>query len=509
MGFKEDILKTPERTAFSAAVSSGLVTHAFGLFNVIYNYDNITSLVGGYGTGIPSGRWFLGILSTILSPLELNYNLPFLNGLLLILFLALSAGMVVSLFQIKNRLSAAALGMLFVVFPTVTSTMFFRYTAPPYGLAIFLAVLAAWVLPKKGGLLLSGLLTALSLGIYQAYALITITIFVIQLIQDSLKENATVWPVVRRGLYCCAALLAGILLYYGFLEIFLDLYQQELNNYQGMQDMGNLSLSAMPGLIRRAYMDFCKLPFRDYCQLAHTPLLKGCYIFMALLCGVMIASILFQQKKVISIFMTGTLCALFPLAVNFIVIMCPQSNIYTLMVYSFVLIPCLPLVLWEEMEHIDLPAIKSMLSKTIVVVTAAMIILYSYYANVNYSAQHHATEQLGHYANSILTQARTTPGFDDDKKWAFIGPHQDPMRYFAWHNGIIYGGSTGPEELMNAYSFDAWFWGYLGYGYATATLDEIQMLSTCDTVKVMPCWPDYGAMQVVEDYLVVKFQDIS
>lgn len=509
MGYKEEILKTPERTACASALLAGVATHAFGLVNILHNYDNVTQLVDGFGTGIPSGRWFLEILTTVLAALELDYNLPVLSGFAMIVLLALSAGFAVSAFQVKNRWSSAAIGMLFVVFPTVTSTMFFRYTAPPYGLGIFLAVLAAWVLPKKGGLLLSALFTAMSLGIYQAYAPVTITIFVIQLIQASLKEDAEFWAVVRLGLYCCAALLAGIILYYVLLKVFLVVYQQELNNYQGMQDMGKISLSTLPGLIRRAYVDFCKLPLRDYCKLAHTPLLKACYLLMALFSGIMVLWLLFKRKKASTVLLTGGLCALLPLAVNFVVIMCPQSYIYTLMVYSFVLLPCFPLVLWEEMNATDLPAWKSVFKKGILAVTAAVIFLYGYYANVNYSAQYYATEQMGHYANSILTQARMTPGFTSETKWAFIGNNVDPMRYFAWHDGVIYGGQTGPDGLMNTYSSDAWFWGYLGYGHPTASEAEVQALIGSDTVKAMPCWPDHGSMQVLDDFLVVKFQELS
>lgn len=512
MDLKIEQDRTPARTSFFAALCAGIVTHGYALFNTFSNYDNISQLHSGFGTGIESGRWFLEILLRLCHWLKLDYNLPAVNGLLLILMLAFSAAFAVSALSIKRHRAAGILGVLFVVFPTVTSTMIFRYTAFPYGLGIFLSVLAAWVLPRKGGLLLSGLLTALSLGIYQAYAPVTITIFLIQLILMSLEESSNFSAVVRQGLYRCAALLVGIALYYLFLKFFLFVFQLELNDYQGMQNMGKLSLAAMPGLIRRAYIDFVTMPSRNYCGLANTPLLSGSYLVLALISGIAVLFPLIRRKKIATILLTGGLCALLPLAVNFIVIMCPQSHIYTLMVYAFVLAPCFPLVLLGQSSEFDRTfpeKIKTKLWKLTVITTMLVAFLYGYYANVNYTAQHRANQHMEYYASSILTQARTTPGFDAEKKWIFVGYNQDPMYYFAWDDELIYGGSASPAHLMSTYSSNEWFWYSLGFGYPYPTEEEKASVAASEEVKAMPCWPSYGSMQVLGDYLVIKFEDIG
>lgn len=512
MDLKKEQGRTPERTSFFAALCAGILTHGFALFNTFSNYDNIAQLHSGFGTGIESGRWFLEILIRLCHWLKLDYNLPAVNGLLLILLLAISAAFAVSAFSIKSPCSAGILGVLFVVFPTVTSTMIFRYTAFPYGLGIFLSVLAAWVLSQKGVLFLSGLLTALSLGIYQAYAPVTITIFLIQLIVMSLEEGSNFWAVVRQGLYRCAALLVGIALYYFFLKFFLVVFHLELNDYQGMQNMGKLSLATIPILIRQAYIDFITMPLRNYCGLANTPLLSGSYLVLALISGIIVLFSLIRRKKVTAVLLTGGLCALLPLAVNFIVIMCPESYIYTLMVYAFVLVPCFPLVLLGQSSEFDrtFPAkVKSKLWKLTAITTILVAFLYGYYANVNYTAQHRANQHMEYYASSILTQARTTPGFDAEKKWIFVGNNQDPMYYFAWDDELIYGGSASPAHLMNTYSSDKWFWYGLGFRYPYPTEEEKSSVIASEEVKAMPCWPSYGSMQVLGDYLVIKFEDIG
>ena len=126
--------------------------------------------------------------------------------------------------------------------------MFFRYTAVYYGIAILLSVLAAWILERtKYGVLLSALFTALSLGIYQAYVPLTIGIFVLILIRQTLQESVPVKDVVKNGIRQCVALILGLALYFICLKITLWIYKTSLSDYQGVGEMGQLSLTDTRG----------------------------------------------------------------------------------------------------------------------------------------------------------------------------------------------------------------------------------------------------------------------
>ena len=129
------IVRTNAGTAAIAALLAGIAAHLFGIVTILNNYDSIIAQPASYGTGVTSGRWFLNILGDIVGKCGGNYSLATVNGLLLIVFLAISAGFLVSAIRIQNRLSAILVGMLFVVFPAATSIMFFRYTAVYYGIA--------------------------------------------------------------------------------------------------------------------------------------------------------------------------------------------------------------------------------------------------------------------------------------------------------------------------------------------------------------------------------------
>lgn len=195
--------KQPQWTCVLAAMICGSIAHLFGLVNVMHNLDNIGQQPAGYGTGVTSGRWLLSLLGDLTGLLRSNYNLTLVNGLAFLLLIALSAGIIVLTLGIRDRRSAALVGMLMSVFPTVVCTMYFRYTTIYYGIAILLAVLAAWVLDRrKYGLLLSALCVAGSMGIYQAYVPFTIALFVMVLLRKTL-EGEGFWNVVRQGLKDC------------------------------------------------------------------------------------------------------------------------------------------------------------------------------------------------------------------------------------------------------------------------------------------------------------------
>ena len=443
----------------------------------------------------------------------MTYNLPVVNGLIFIGFLAVSAGFFAAAFRLKSRKTAAMVGMLFAVFPTVTATLFFRYTAPFYGVGVLLAVLAAWVLGRKRyGLFLSAIFTALSMGIYQAYAPITISMFVLLLIQQSLEGKTNFWRLLRKGLYDCAALLLGVVFYFLALKLLMAVTGEVLTDYRGVENRGQSALADVPNLLWQAFRPFCLLPFRDYAGLAPRKLLQLTYLVLAAVTVMMIGFLLVVKVRKISIaVMTGILCLVFPVAVNFIVIMCPDNWIYTLMVYPFVVAVCAPVILCEQMPLMEglRGRVKKGITGVIGVVTAFLIFAYGYYDNVNYSALYYANRQVENYVSSKVTQIRMTEGFDTEKEWAFLGDLQDPLLSCPWEEGAFYGGSGFTEYLFNQYSRMGWFQTYIGYDVPLASEEKIVQLIQLEEVRQMPCWPNQGSIQVIGDTVVIKFQDLS
>jgi len=504
------ILKRPEGTAFTAAFLSGVTVHLYGLIIAPHNYDDIHAAPFGYGSGIPSGRFALTWLGEAANFFHCGYDLPVVNGLLLILLLSISVGFLISALSIRDKVYAGLIGALFVSFPTVTTILIHRFTAVYYGIGILLAVLAAWVTERnKWGWLCSVVCIAFSLGIYQAFIPITITIYVLLLIQQALSGNGELLSLLKRGIYDCITLVLGTGLYFFILKITLSATGAALVDYQGIDHMGQIALMDIPRIAWNAIYLTCMLPLRDYCGLTCTPFLKVCYLLLyawiaAAVCDVLIVKI---HRIGIAVF-TALLGAAFLLAVNFVYIMCPDGSVYTLMVYAFALIACIPAIVDP---YIPAPggSCRRILRKFAPILLTALITGYAYTGNVNYSALYYCNRQVENYLNTLVAQVRMAEGFDTEKKWVLIGEFSDPLLWFDWKPGLTYGGFTDPENHLNSHALGGWLTNYLGYGPVIIQGEEAEMLARIPEVRQMPCWPNSGSIRVIGDTVVIKCEETA
>lgn len=501
--------KRPEIIAVIAAFAAGILVHLFGLVNVLQNYDNIIIQPIGYGISLHSGRWALFLLGQAVRVFFGAHNLPWLNGVLFILFVALTVGILVSVFDVKSGKLAALIGIIFITFPSAASTLLFKYTAHFDAFGLLLAVLAVWFLEKyRHGFIPAVLTIAFSLGIYQAYVPVTIAMFVLLLIRKVLTEDVKFGQLVLHGLYDCVVLLLGLIVYYLVMKLFLFRYNATLLPYQGIDQMGNISLAQLPLLIQKAFRDACAFPVSEYASIAQTGLLKFSYCAVwAVIIAMLVYIAIANKKKPGQVILLVLLCLVFPIAVNFVAVMCPDSLIYTLMVYSFALIPCIPLFFIEIFPKATgvSKKIQEALSRFSVCIALLIVISNGYMTNVNYTSLYYDTCQAENYINSIVTQVRLTEGFTPDKTWVPLGEINDPLFYGSWDNVTIYGGNAHSRKLVSSYGFDSWVDTYFGYSPIWASEEETRQLAGNDTVKAMPVWPSEGSIRVIDNYIVIKF----
>ena len=498
---------TPEFAAAVSALVYGMLVHLFALTNLLHNHDNIASQPGGYGMGVELGRWFLEILGRFFDKAGLNYNLPSVNGLLYIALLAVAAAVLVSVLKIRSRVSAALIGGLFVAFPTVTATMIYRYTTIFYGISAVMAVMAVWVFRKfRGSLLVSAVLVALSMGIYQAYVPLTIALFVLQLICEGLRGESNAKQLVLHGLSDCLALVLGLALYFVGSKISVALYGQDLVDYQGVSTMGTITASQIPRLVLKAMKAVCRLPVRDYCGVANRALMRIAYLLLGISSVTMVLWIFVKKiKNIGTCIITGLLLVAFVLAVGFVEVMVPDGWIYTLMVFSFSLLACAPLAFLECLPDEDRKKLVSLSRKAVILPVALLVFFYGYYANVNYTAVCFAGEQIENYLSGVVIRATMTEGFTTDKQWALMGDIQDPLFDSPWQEEISYTGLGFTQYLLNQYSRKDWIDNYIGYDIPRADDETIAALSKTEEVRAMPCYPNAGSIRVIGDVVVVKF----
>ncbi|MDD6305796.1 MAG: glucosyltransferase domain-containing protein [Clostridiales bacterium] len=519
-GFVKEVWKKiPDtvKAAFFGAVVIGLMTHLYEFTNKLYNYDELMNTPNGYGTGAESGRWFLRILGDIFGAQFGNYSLPFVNGMLSVFLLAVSAALIANMFQMHSKLLAVALGGFFISFPAVTSTFLFMYTAVFYSVAVFFSVLAAWLVirfPKNIVLnVLSIVLIACSLGIYQAYFSNTACLFVMSIIFICAfsKEEKTWKEVFFLALRYVLILAVGMVLYFILHKFLVAHWGLEVNSYQGLDSMGQTSVAEVFSAIKGAYLDFINLFRSDVMCLNPTTYVRKCYFLMMASWGIGALCLLFGEKgcKVKKVFMILGFMV-FPIAVYLIYIMTPNGWVYTLMAYSVVFVSIFTLI-WADQFHVsfDKKEIVRKGTQWIAALTSlVMILVYIWYGNGCYMSLEYTKYHDMSYFQTMVTQIKSLEGYNDELPLALVG---NEINDATNNMGSLVGGTFGlggkSETNISAYSRNQIITKYLGFAPRFCSYEEIVALMENEEVQAMPSYPDDGSVKIVDGVIVVKIME--
>lgn len=495
------------------AFLGGILIHAFGLINIIHNHDDLAVYKWGYGTGIESGRWFLTVIGDFINECGFGHNLPWFCGIIFIMFLSISTYFLVDIFNIKKKSHAVLIALAFVSFPTAAATMIYRFTTIYYGFAIALAVFAAFVAIKMNHKLVAFIISSISLacsaGIYQAYVPLTIAIFVSYLLFIMLNENKSVKEIIKKGIYYCGCILGGMGIYFITLKILLIYYNTSLGSYQGIDSMGQVGLKEIPILILKSIKQFLLMPINNVCDLAGLNIVKNAYIFLGIVTIVGMVLILAKKRlKIIEAILFIVLCVAFPISVGFIYVMVPNEQddgIYTLMVYSFVMILVISIIISEVISKIE---IQSVIKKSIcyfnILLVSVIICSYFYTDNVNYKVGYYVNMHLENYATSMITQIRMTDGYKSYMPWAFIGRINDSNLTNMFGEELLYQGVCTEQRILNSYAWKSIFTAYAGYNYKEVSEEKLEDIINNEEVKAMPVWPDEGSIKIIDDVVVIK-----
>lgn len=131
-----------------ASIISGIAAHGFMFTNKFSFHDDIGQLFGIGGT-VSFGRWTLAIIMKIMGNTIGKYSMPLFAGILSMMFIAVSACIFVNLLGIERRISCILIGCIMEVFPVVTATYVFMFTAPSYFLSLLLMAMSLYLVGKK------------------------------------------------------------------------------------------------------------------------------------------------------------------------------------------------------------------------------------------------------------------------------------------------------------------------------------------------------------------------
>ena len=497
------------RVPFFSALIFGFLAHMFSFTNKLVNHDELYYLFG-MGATIGSGRWGLFFAAPFLP----DASLPWLNGILTVLMIAVSICLIIQMFSIKNTVLQILLSALIITFPSLTGTFCFMFTSTYYGISFLLSVLVVWLLTQTQKhrwfwMLVSLGAAVLSTAIYQSYIAITASLFVLLLIQQLLQPDSDVKAMIKTGIFDVLFLAAALGCYWICCKIVWVITGIPMNAYS--QEAVTINLSTIAENFLNAYRYFFEYTMHLDSGLITTPLsLCIHYGMMIILC----IEILFwaaHTRKAPKIMLMLFLLAMFVLSINCMYIFVMPIHVHTLVLYSAVAIYIFAAVMIENGLLIGLcgcklAQIRKVAYDLIIVGLTMVVIVNVYAANTAYLKLHLRYENLYSFCTSTAAHLESMPDYQQDTPVAVIGTWQDLEFYEDSFSGTEH--LIGAHNLSpSSYSLDKMFEYYIGREVNLVYIDDAKLIAQTDAAKAMPSYPSHGYIQMIDGTIVIKLSD--
>ena len=492
------------KTCFFASVIIGLFAHLYKLINWLPNWD---SLVFRYDSQnmIGLGRWFLPVVCSFSS----FYDLPFLNGIIAIIFHALSAVCICRILNVEKKITAALIGAVIVSFPTVTSVMMYNYVADGYSIAFLLSTLAALYMTKENPkYIVSAILIALSAGIYQAYITVTIMLVLLKLIDEMLYRNTSSSVIFKKAVYMLLSGISGVVIYSLVLKLLLGIYSVELLDYQGANataSLSNIDLFASLYVIKET---FVKCFFNLSRGINVYIILNAFVLIFTLVCYFKYAVKNKFYKKPADVFTIFILCVMLLLGAGALAFINAGIDYHNLMLMGYVVFYLFFLILYERRTE---TTEKLTCIKCWVVLLTAMTLIANQVviSNVSYHKAQMAYEKSYGVLIRIADRIEQTPGAEACDKILVIGALDNSVAYSVNLPPDITGITDGyiiraDDETVGQSVFCSALNDYCGKNYKFVSGKEKKNLVQRDDVKSIKKWPAKNCVAVVEDTVIIK-----
>ncbi len=516
------IIISVQKLTFLSTIIIGLIVHTYRFTNTLLNHDALYNYYSDQNI-IGSGRWFLSIACGISS----DFDLPWLIGIMSILFIAITAVLVVDILKVKNKFLCILVGGLVVSFPAVTETFFFEFTADGYMLAMLLAALSV-----KFSLLdetkiwkwaLSAVFLCLSCGIYQAYVSFAMTLVLSYLILEILEgkrnnKEYLLWSGKQIGVYAVA-----MAAFYAVWKVCLHFQQAEVNNYLGIDEVGEMSFNGIKNALFLTAKDFVSF-FVDPANSLWS-IINVLTIISAVVAVVAIVVKRKTFKRKLQLFLSLAAIAAIPFAVYVWYFTSPGVEYKTRMLQSICMLYILIAVLYDRYLSVKL-------STAIGAILTVFVFFNCVSANVFYYYMNLANRQS--YSTAIEMSIKMHELDDGTIKKIYIGgmqftPAKSPVNksslgplYKVIPNNInlLYDNDHAAIYLNNEVGFELSYYqthqseeinfeAANGYPprFSVATEAEGEKIMSTDEYKTMPCWPAFGSVAVIKETIVVKLSD--
>ncbi len=486
----------------------GLAAHGYMLLSNSISHDSVGEfllLPHTIETKLASGR----IFAPVVQWLRGSISAPWWVGILSLFFLSIALFLIIRMFDIrKDWMICLTSGVLTVNLSYAALIATYIHDLDSDSLAVALSVLAVYLWRTQSRGWLYGIIpVALSLGLYQSFISVTITLIIILSILD-LMNNRSFKEVFPAGLRSVMMLLCGGVLYFCLQKIAVSLYSASLPTaYNAVTQVFELTPLRMVKLLAETW--FASL-YEIIVATSGLPLRLGMVINggVILICvAILIEKLFCRSMGVPEKILLMVLFLLLPVGANVTRVLSNGWS-HDLMHYALWLIYLLALVLTRDAVH-QASNTKHKVSQIVAVVLVAVTLL----GNVQMANCIYTAKRFVQNANlSLFT--RIVADIEDMEDYVigetpicFVGEPEYAMSPLPKQYRRYY--TTGAKSSFaistkNRDHYQCYFDHVLMNPGVIADNEVVYAMNNDPQVLAMPLYPQDGSIAMVDGVVVVK-----
>lgn len=484
----------------------GIIAHGYMLFNKFSWGDDVTNLYF-FGTTYELGRWALEILRKIfIFFFETNASQPFVNGMGSFVCIGAAASLLADLMQLQKKSSLIALCGAMVTIPTLISMFSFMFTSFPYMIGMLIGVFGVWYVCKGRAhpvrFIAGTALICFSIGVYQAWFPMALSVMLFSFLLDVLNNKFETWKAYWfRAVYYLSVCVVSLAAYLAVNEYFLTAKNIVMNDHAGMNNYGMVSISEYLQRVLYAYRMFFR-PDRGFYPSFISKVYKGLLLWAVILTIYHLIK-RFRQSVSKGLQMIFPLVFI-PLAVCFIYVLSDGAN--ALVLYPYVMVYAYFIWLIEEKLNKE-DIISVWRQRTGIILVVCMSIWFSRYSNVSYLKADLLHQRAASYYTTMITRIQSTEGYSEKLPIAYINANQNVSLETVTITSDLYVACIPPNTFLHDYSWKSFLSEICGFSQPEADSALLAEVAAWQEVQSMPNYPDDGAIQVINDVIVVKLAD--
>lgn len=447
------------------------------------------------------GRWAIQYIDSIRAGL-VN---PFLISMCCIICVALSSLILAEILNIKNRSVKFWLTLIMMLAPQMSVTLMYTYTADSYALALLLSCISIYILSKDKLSVIEYIISAIciifALGLYQAYVGVMVGILFLLLIRR-LVEDDELADILFWFIKTILFILVCLVLYYLYTKFYLKVNDLGFASYKGADSLGVGLVFELPNTIKKAYLDFFDFLFGE--RILNNEIWNRNIINFILsgLIGIKFVRVLLDKKlfkEPIRCILLALGVLLFPVGINVMDLIMPQTNIDLVTGYG--------LILWYLILLLLMDVSKDVTNKISKVVLGILCFTFLMSNNASYMARHDIF--LNYYAETsrILTKVEALENYSSDMQWMFSDNIRYESKYSAFGDGFISSNYMTWNEPKGIWLNQQFYDKYLGEKITLVSHDRHNEILQSEEFLEMPIYPENGSIKIIEDVVVIKFSE--